>query len=216
MSGKGDETRERIDRAALDEFLHKGFRGASLRTISSKAGVTTGSFYWYYRTKEELFSALVGPHYDHLLEMYRKETDAFWNLDRQQQESHPGDMSRECMVHMLEYMHAYKTEFLILLHGADGTPYSNMLHEMTEHEIISVRRLYQSRSGTEDPPVFLNPQLEHIVVSGMFQGLFELIIHDVPMETARACVHYLHDFYTAGFAYTMNLPLPPRSGDGHT
>ena len=31
------------------EFLDKGFQGASLRNIVKEAGVTTASFYWYYR-----------------------------------------------------------------------------------------------------------------------------------------------------------------------
>ncbi len=41
-------------------FLAKGFRSASLRSIVKEAGVTTGAFYGYYKSKEDLFRALVG------------------------------------------------------------------------------------------------------------------------------------------------------------
>ena len=34
--------------AAMQEFLEKGFKSASLRNIVKKAGVTTGAFYGYY------------------------------------------------------------------------------------------------------------------------------------------------------------------------
>ena len=41
-------TQERILSAAMDEFLQRGFRSASLRSIVKTAGVTTGAFYGYY------------------------------------------------------------------------------------------------------------------------------------------------------------------------
>ena len=34
--------------AAMQEFLEKGFKSASLRNIVKTAGVTTGAFYGYY------------------------------------------------------------------------------------------------------------------------------------------------------------------------
>ena len=45
--------------AAMQEFLKKGFKSASLRNIVKTAGVTTGAFYGYYDSKEDLFEALV-------------------------------------------------------------------------------------------------------------------------------------------------------------
>ena len=54
--------------AAIQEFLEKGFTSASLRNIAKKAGVTTGALYGYYDSKEDLFEALVGEHYNFLLE----------------------------------------------------------------------------------------------------------------------------------------------------
>ena len=63
-------TLNRIFSAALQEFLEKGFQSASLRNIVKMAGVTTGAFYGYYKSKEELFEALVGEHYDFLLDCF--------------------------------------------------------------------------------------------------------------------------------------------------
>ena len=44
MESKTQDTLERIQQAALDEFSEKGFLGASLRQIVKHAGVTTGAF----------------------------------------------------------------------------------------------------------------------------------------------------------------------------
>ena len=54
------QTRTRILQAAQAEFLEKGFRAASLRSIVKAAGVTTGAFYGYFESKAQLFDALVG------------------------------------------------------------------------------------------------------------------------------------------------------------
>ena len=55
-------TLEQIQQAAVQEFLDKGFLGASLRQIVKNAGVTTGAFYGYFSSKEALFASIVEPH----------------------------------------------------------------------------------------------------------------------------------------------------------
>ena len=52
-------TLERIHRAAKAEFLEKGYKDASLRNIVKSVGMTTGAFYGYYKSKEELFEDIV-------------------------------------------------------------------------------------------------------------------------------------------------------------
>ena len=45
--------------AGKQEFLEKGFQGASMRGIASRLSVTTGALYRYYTDKESLFDVLV-------------------------------------------------------------------------------------------------------------------------------------------------------------
>ena len=102
---KGEKaTRDRIHEIATSEFLDKGFRDASLRNIVKEAGVTTGSFYWYYSSKEELYDALVGEHYNHILQMYDDALETFWKMSKEEQKEHMGDIGGECMAAMVEYM----------------------------------------------------------------------------------------------------------------
>lgn len=65
MSVTEQTTLDLIRSAAMQEFLEKGFKSASLRNIVKTAGVTTGAFYGYFKSKEDLFEALVGEQYDH-------------------------------------------------------------------------------------------------------------------------------------------------------
>ena len=72
MSEAEQTTLHLILSAAMQEFLEKGYKSASLRNIVKTAGVTTGAFYGYYNSKEDLFEALVGEHYDFLLKLFCK------------------------------------------------------------------------------------------------------------------------------------------------
>ena len=62
MVESSSATLEKIQQAALTEFLDKGFLSASLRQIVKNAGVTTGAFYGYFSCKEALFASIVEPH----------------------------------------------------------------------------------------------------------------------------------------------------------
>jgi AcrR family transcriptional regulator len=53
-----DEKREHIMQAAAHVFSGKGYRGTSVRDIIAEAGISTGSFYFYFRNKWELFEAI--------------------------------------------------------------------------------------------------------------------------------------------------------------
>ena len=206
MSREERATRERIHEIAIAEFLDKGFRDASLRNIVKDAGVTTGSFYWYYKSKEELFGAIVGEHYEHILQMYDEALERFFEMSKEEQRSHMGDIGGKCMEEMVGYIYQHLTEFRLLIGCASGTKYENMLHELTEREIESTHRFEKHMSELGYPMAQeIEPELEHSITSGMFAGLLELVIHNVPQEKALRCARQLHDFYTAGWKRLMGM-----------
>ena len=60
------ETRKELLKCAKEEFMDKGFMGASLRNICQKAGVTTGALYFFFKDKDDLFCNVVGHMMDRL------------------------------------------------------------------------------------------------------------------------------------------------------
>lgn len=58
-TAKGETTRRRLLTAAEHEFGDKGFHGASITSITLRAGAAQGTFYLYFRSKEEVFLTLV-------------------------------------------------------------------------------------------------------------------------------------------------------------
>ena len=83
-------TLERIQEAAMTEFLDKGFLGASLRQIVKNAGVTTGAFYGYFSSKEALFASIVEPHAKALMGRFMEAQTSFAELPEEQQPEHMG------------------------------------------------------------------------------------------------------------------------------
>ena len=57
-SEEKQKKKDSILRAARELFFKKGFYGTTIGMITSKAGVSTGIFYFYYKNKIEVFKAL--------------------------------------------------------------------------------------------------------------------------------------------------------------
>lgn len=56
---RGRKTLRRLLDAAAAEFGERGFHEASVSSITARAGVALGSFYTYFDSKDEVFTALV-------------------------------------------------------------------------------------------------------------------------------------------------------------
>ena len=80
MSTKAEDTQKNILNTARKHFLKDGLTGASLRNIVKDAGLTTGAFYKYYPTKEELFDALTDPYMEHIYQIYDQIVEEFEKL----------------------------------------------------------------------------------------------------------------------------------------
>lgn len=79
-----------IHSAAKAEFMEKGYRSSSLRSIVKAAGVTTGAFYGYYAGKQELFAALVDEEYRYIIGAYKDALTEFEQLPIEQKPEHMG------------------------------------------------------------------------------------------------------------------------------
>lgn len=197
------DTLEKIQKAALEEFSRKGFRGASLRQIVKQAGVTTGAFYGYFSSKEALFASIVEPHAAALMGRFMETQISFAELPESEQPAHMGQDSGVYLHWMVEYICQHREPVKLLLCCADGTDYEQFVHRMVEVEVESTLQYIKvlHRLGQNVPEV--DPQLCHILASGMFSGIFEVVIHDMPYEQAMCYVNQLRDFYTAGWLKLM-------------
>ena len=196
-------TLQKILEAAKREFLEKGFKSASLRSIVKTAGVTTGAFYGYYASQEDLFEALVGEHYDFLLSRFCRAQKEFAEIPPEEQPDNLTSTSGECMYEMLLYAYEHLNEFKLILCCSEGTRFSKLIDEMVEietkgtHDYLEVLK----KIGRPSPPI--DERLEHILITGMFNTFFELVIHEMPLEDAKHYLKEMRAFYSAGWMEIM-------------
>ena len=203
MEEKSTATLEKIQEAALTEFLDKGFLGASLRQIVKNAGVTTGAFYGYFSSKEALFASIVEPHAKALMSEFMEAQTSFAELPEELQPDHMGIESSNCVHWMVDYICQHRDPVKLLLTRSEGTSYEHFVHNMVEVEVEYTLQYMDvlRRLGREVPQ--LSQSLCHIIASGMMSGIFEIVIHDMPRDQALRDVDHLRDFYTAGWMKLM-------------
>lgn len=203
MNENEETTLDLILSAAMQEFLEKGFKSASLRNIVKTAGVTTGAFYGYYNSKEALFEALVGSHYDAFMGCFCKAQQEFAGLSPEEQQNALGVVSGNCMYDMLLYAYEHLDEFRLILCHSEGTRFSRLIDEMTEIETNATHEYFKVLERLGRPVPAIDEHLEHILITGMLNTFFEMIIHEMTLDKAQ---HYLKEmiaFYTAGWMKIM-------------
>ena len=199
MVESSSATLEKIQQAALTEFLDKGFLSASLRQIVKNAGVTTGAFYGYFSCKEALFASIVEPHAAALMGRFMEAQTSFAGRPEAEQPEHMGEDSESCLDWMVDYICQNREPVKLLLCRAEGTGYESFVHNMVEVEVeYTLRYMEVLRRLVRRVPT-LSRSLCHFIASGMFNGLFEVVIHDMPYEQALRDVKQLRAFYTAGW-----------------
>ena len=205
MSTKAEDTQKNILNTARKHFLKDGFSGASLRNIVKDAGLTTGAFYKYYPTKEALFDALTDPYIEHIYQIYDRVVEDFEKLSAKEQTSNMSDTSGDGMDQMIDYIYEHYDNFRLLLKCGDSGKFETFIHNMVDREMRSsleyVKKMKED--GIEIPIV--GESLMHMIYTGFFSSIFQIIEHDIDKETAKRNVHKLREFNTGGWERLWNV-----------
>lgn len=205
MSTKAEDTEKNILNTARKHFLKDGFSGASLRNIVKDAGLTTGAFYKYYPTKEALFDALTDPYIEHIYQIYDRVVEDFEKLSAKEQTSNMSDTSGDGMDQMIDYIYEHYDNFRLLLKCGDSGKFETFIHNIVDREMRSsleyVKKMKED--GIEIPIV--GESLMHMIYTGFFSSIFQIIEHDIDKETAKRNVHKLREFNTGGWERLWNV-----------
>lgn len=205
MSTKAEDTEKNILNTARKHFLKDGFSGASLRNIVKDAGLTTGAFYKYYPTKEALFDALTDPYIEHIYQIYDRVVEDFEKLSAKEQTSNMSDTSGDGMDQMIDYIYEHYDNFRLLLKSGDSGKFETFIHNMVDREMRSgleyVKKMKED--GIEIPIV--GESLMHMIYTGFFSSIFQIIEHDIDKETAKRNVNKLREFNTGGWERLWNV-----------
>lgn len=173
MQTKKEAVQEAIYRAAMQEFLDKGFDKASLRQIVKKAGTTLGNFYNYYENKEALFASIVEGAYVgmmHLIQNHHQweRRDELWELQDVE------IWRRELKTLIQPLVPAITEPFVILMEGSEGTKFAHakedLVRLMEEHFIEHIEAFN---------PSYPNPKIARVMAEQLVFALVMIVKNHV-------------------------------------
>lgn len=190
---------EEVLSCAKKEFLEKGFKDASLRTIAQEAGTSTGSIYTRFQNKEGLFRAVVDPVVSELHSWFTDVQETFHQKEGAYQKEHVYSYSKENYLQFVDYLYDHLEMFKILLVGAEGTEYAGFVDHMVDVEVDYTVKFLEATGNDQLKKGELSIDFLHILSSAFYSGVFEVVLHNMDKETGRRYVKKLGEFYTAGF-----------------
>ena len=195
---------EKILACAKEEFLEKGYSDASLRTIAAKADTTTGSIYSRFGDKEGLFSAIVEPAAEGLLQIFLKTQEDFHATEAEEQPYQMEKYVASGMDEMLDYVYDRFEEFQLLLDASYGTRYQDFVEHLVEIETEYTYKYMEATKFLQEGSM-ITEDFIHIMSRAMFDSMFEVVRHRMDRDTARKYLHMLAKYHYGGWGAIIKL-----------
>lgn len=190
---------EKIIACAKEEFLQKGYSDASLRTIAAKAGTTTGSIYSRFKDKEGLFSAIVEPAADHLVQMFLHTQKEFHGLEEEQQPKEMDHYVTSGMAEMIDYIYDNFEVFELLLDASYGTKFQDFVERLVEIETEYTYKYMETIHFEAGDGEVITEEFIHIMTRALFESMFEVVRHKMTKQTAVRYMNMLERYNYAGW-----------------
>ena len=207
MSESSAETKKQILESAKKEFLEKGFMNASLRTIASNAGLTTGAMYRHFKDKDDLFCSLVDEAVDVTTKavmmadvMNHKKFENPFSLEHFTAET-------ETTEALLDYIYKNFDAFTLLLTKASGSKHENFLDEMCELYTKNCEKTFLWMYKQNYVPKKTDKMTMHVVASTFITSFAEIVLHKVPRKNAVAYINNITEFFRYGTMHILGVDL---------
>ena len=177
-----NENREKLIICAKKEFMEKGFKKASLRAISSAAGLTTGAVYFFFKDKNGLFGAVVDEPLQRIINAIKLHFSEDLETDVSGYEHTSGDHD-EFAETMISVLYADREAMMILLDKAAGSRYEGIVDrfvEMIEQHNIALAETYAAAF----PDKRINEYMLHWFSHVQINAFVHLLIHVDDKEQA--------------------------------
>jgi AcrR family transcriptional regulator len=162
--GRTTDTRARIQAAALELFISRGFAQTSLREIAELLGVTKAALYYHFPSKAELIRSIIRPLFD--------DTDRFI-AEAEASATAPRDLLES----FFDLLIRHKPLFVALLRDASAFAYVDI-------EAASVRWLERLQELLTGPDATEDQRIRAVAAVG---GLSRcVILTDFPTPVLRA------------------------------
>ncbi|MGN0728855.1 TetR/AcrR family transcriptional regulator [Treponema sp.] len=199
MRTKDNLAVEKILECAKAEFMEKGFADASMRTIAEKAGYTTGILYSRFSDKNELFRELVEKGANELYDYFCFMQDEFASFPAQRQKTEMHSYVDGKVDRMVDIIYENFDAFKLIVCKSAGSSYEYYIDKMIDVETKNTVRFIKMLQNEGIKINEVRADLNHILASALFNGMFEVVAHDLPKEDALSYIKQLQYFFNAGW-----------------
>ena len=194
------ETRELLLASAKQEFLEKGYQGASLRSICKNAGVTTGALYFFFQDKEDLFAAIVEPVLEklkHMLQQHmRQELMELQQLPDAREDNMQDDMFASAQI--IHLLYANYDMFTLILTKSQGSRFENCVDEF----VAIMENGYQIFASEQAKVLGVEPPDEytlHWVAHVQINAFSHLLLHEKDEQKALKHMEQVMNYLLGGW-----------------
>jgi TetR/AcrR family transcriptional regulator len=185
-SKKGANSRDRILQAALQEFAHKGIDGARVDEIARVSGANKNMIYHYFRSKENLFVAVLESVYENVRS--RQQDLSLRDLD-------PVAAMRRLIEHTADIW-------------IEVPEFNRLLASENLHQAKHVRRSKKIQSMYSPLIDTLKGILERGVKDGVFRDGVDPV--DLYISVTSLSAHYVAHHFTFDAIFKTNLMSPKK------
>ncbi len=190
---------EKLMECAKEEFLANGYENASLRIIAEKAGSSKGAIYIRHPDKESLYRSLVQPAADGFCELLQSVLSGFTTMPGNEQTQQMLRYSNDGFPKVVDYLYDHFDEFKLLLTSGENSVYQEFIHRVVELDTECTVKYIKASGNDAITSGRLTPELNHLLSSAFYTGMFEVIIHDMPKAQALEHIRKMRRFYTTGW-----------------
>ena len=195
---------EKVKKAVKEEFLEKGFKDASVRSIGARAGMTSAGLYRHYADKEAMFDAMVEPLIESIKEWTVNHTNKKYTL---LEGGVPDDeLFGENFVDMVkDVILPQRDEFILLVSRSSGTRYEHFIHDYVEEnqkEFLDAIRYLQEKGYST---ISIDEEELHMLLSAYLTACFEPVIHDYDDEKVLKYLNTVQEFFMPGWLKIMGV-----------
>lgn len=153
-----EEIREKILLVAEDMFYQTGFLDTTMRSISSKVGISVSNLYLYYENKEAIFYAVTDGLYNYFINGMQIFFDPESKIE--QIDISISDYIRKIIID-------YQKKFVILMDKSQGTKY-----ETLKKEVIQVLNLHFK--SQVNITLMQDELILYILAKNLIEGIIEI------------------------------------------
>ncbi len=106
---------------------------------------------------------------------------------------------------MMDIIYDNFDAFKLIVCKSAGSGYEYYIDQMIEIETKNTMRFIRALNEAGIPINEVRADLSHMLSSAMFNGIFEVVAHDLPREEAKHYVVQVEEFFNAGWDKLLGL-----------